>query len=391
MADKKRPFLPPTVIALGVISLLTDLSSEMVFPLLPLFLTRDLKAGALFLGIVEGTADTVSSLLKLVSGAFSDRLSRRKPLVVVGYGIPASVRPLIALATAPWHMLAIRVTDRVGKGIRSAPRDALIADAAVEGESGRAFGFHQAMDDAGAVFGPLIATALVAAGIALRPVFLVAAIPGLLAFVVAASLMEPPHEKKVVASSGASASIPGPAKQFFAILLVFSLGNSSDAFLLLQAANRGIPAAAIPLLWSTHNVSRVVSSYGAGWVSDHVPRAWLIVMGWVVFAGTYLGLAHSTSAVQVWPLFIVYGFYYGLADPVSKALVRDLVPAEARGRAFGVFNFITGASALPAGLITGGLWKAFGAQVALSYGAATAGLSAVALVVWQLNRRPATA
>lgn len=382
--------LPLTVIILGLTSFFTDASSEMIFSLLPAFLVDTLHASAGYLGIVEGAADTVSSLLKLASGKLADRLPSKKPIVIAGYGIASAVRPLMAIATAPWHILAVRVTDRIGKGIRSSPRDALIADAA-ENNAGRAFGFHRAMDHAGAVVGPLLAVAFTTgAALSVRTVFWIAVIPGAIATALVFFVREKPKtaaapEAQAKAPAAAltlephAAKLPAPLRSYFAILLVFSLGNSSDAFLLLRARDLGLSA---PLLWSVFHVTKLLSSYIAGDLSDRMPRTRLILVGWVIYCVTYVGFGFATAPWHVWALFIVYGLYYGLTEPAEKALVKDLAPASVRGKAFGYYAFITGVTALPAGIATGALWSSFGARTALSVDAALAGASALALVAW---------
>ena len=384
----KRDRLPLAVVLLGFTSLFTDVGTEMIFPLLPVFLTEALKAGPAYLGLVEGAADTVSSLLKLASGYIADRTKSRKPLVLFGYGLASAVRPFVALATKPWHVLAVRVTDRVGKGLRSSPRDALIADAAGD-KVGRAFGFHQAMDNAGAVAGPLIATGLIAMSLSLRQVFWIAVIPGAIATLLVALVKEPPHPTSTPTST------PTPTRLFtrtlvsyLVILGVFSLGNSSDAFLLLRARNLGLTTAQIPVLWSVLNLSKVVWAYLGGDAADRIPRARLVAGGWAVYALVYLGLGQATQAWHVWALFVLYGVFYGLTEPVEKALVRDLAPPDQRGRAYGAYNFVVGVTALPAGLLMGVLWRVWGPAHALEVGAGLAAVSGVALLLWDAYRRP---
>jgi MFS family permease len=394
-APQRLPGLPRAVVLLGFTSLFTDIGTEMIFPLLPVFLTEVLKAGPAYLGLVEGAADTVSSLLKLVSGVVADRTPKRKPLVLFGYGLASAVRPFVALATRPWHVLAVRVTDRVGKGIRSSPRDALIADAAGD-RAGRPFGFHQAMDNVGAVFGPLLATGLVAASFSIRTVFWIAVIPGFIATILVAIVREP-SRPPATRPSGPS---PGPElppprialltpqlATYLSVLAVFSLANSSDAFLLLRARSLGLPTAEIPILWSVLNLSKVVWAYLGGNLADRLPRARLIAVGWFVYALVYAGLGRATAAWQVWIVFIVYGVFYGLTEPVEKALVKDLVPPDRRGRAYGAYNFVVGITALPAGLLTGWLWRLAGPEIALEVGAALAGVAGTLILVWDAWRR----
>jgi MFS family permease len=375
------------VILLGLTSFFTDAASDMIFPLLPIFL-GSLGAGAAFLGLVEGIADATASLLKLVSGYLADRTPRRKPLIVLGYGLAAVAKPLIALATAPWHVLTVRVADRIGKGIRSAPRDVVIASAAVPGQAGRAFGFHRAMDHAGAVVGPLVATALLGLGLGLRSIFWIAAVPSALSVLCVLLVREPkPKPDPSIARDATPAPrsrerLPARLRSYFAILLLFSIGNSSDAFLLLRATNLGIAPAVLPILWTVLHVSKLTSSYlGGGW-SDRVPRGYLIAAGWIVYATTYVGLAFADQAWHAWALFVVYGTYYGLTEPAEKALVKDLAHDAVRGRAFGYYNFVVGISAVPASLLTGWLWQAHGPALALTTGAGLAGLSAVLRLIW---------
>jgi MFS family permease len=385
-----RAKLPATVVLLGLTSFLTDVSSEMIFPLLPLFLSETLGAGAAFLGLVEGAADTVASGLKLAAGSVADRLPRRKPLVLAGYGLAGCMRPLMAAAVAPWHVLVIRLSDRVGKGLRSAPRDALIADTVDPNHAARAFGFHRAMDHAGAVIGPLVATLLLAGGLGLRSVFALAAVPAVLAFVAVLAIRETPAARRVASSptdpAGASA-LPGSLRAYLGILFVFSLGNSSDAFLLLRARDLGLSAAAVPALWALLHIVKSTSAYAGGLVADRWQRTTVIMAGWAVYAAVYLGLGVASAAWQVWLLFAVYGVYYGLTEPAERALIHDVAPAAARGRAFGYYHFIIGLTALPAGLLTGWLWSSFGPRVALGVGAGLAGIASAALLIWNAAAR----
>jgi MFS family permease len=363
----------------------------MIIPLLPVFVVS-LGGGALFLGLVEGAANATASFLKLASGYWADRVRRRTPLVLFGYGIAALARPLVALATAPWHVLAVRVTDRIGKGIRTSPRDAIIASSVAKEDTGRAFGFHHAMDHAGAVTGPLIATALVASGLSMREVFWVAAVPGGLALVAILLVREPAAPPRAPASRETHPNaIPAPFRSYLAILFVFALGASSDAFLLLRARECGLDVAAIPLLWAVFNLSKLVSSYFGGALSDRIVRVRMVVAGWLVYALTYFAFGLASAPWQIWTLFVFYGLHYGLTEPAEKALVRDLAPVTARGRAYGQYHFVLGLTAVPAGLITGFLWDEFGASVALNVGAALSLVAAALLVVWSRQSLPRSA
>jgi MFS family permease len=383
--------LPLTVLALGVVSFFTDVGSEMIFPLLPVFLSDCLRASPSSLGLIEGAADVASSLLKLASGLLSDRWARRKPLVLLGYTLASAARPLVALAQTPWHLLAIRLTDRVGKGLRTSPRDALLADVAPEGQAGRVFGFHRAMDHTGAVVGPLIASGLLGLGLPLRTIFWCTAVPGVLCIVVLLGVREPPPSRHAGAPDAPAAPLAPPLPRalglYFGILLLFSLGNSSDAFLLLRARELGVGTAALPVLWTALHLYKLLCSYGGGVLSDLWPRWRLIVGGWMVYSATYLGLALAHRRWQVWLLFVLYGVFYGLTEPVEKALVKDLAPALARGRAFGIYHFIVGGSALPAGLLTGWLWQSRGPSTALMTGAVLASLAALLMLAWSQRDR----
>ncbi len=382
--------LPAAVIALGFASFFNDIGSEMVFPLLPVFLVS-LGAGPTYLGIVEGVADATASVFKYVAGYLADRLPRSKPLVVFGYALPCSVRPLLSLATGPLHVLAIRVTDRIGKGLRTAPRDSLIASAVSNEEAGRAFGFHRAMDHAGAALGPLLATLLLLLGFTIRQVFLVAIVPSVLALVAVAWVREVPRAKRSTIageSAPARAKLPGSFPSYLAIIALFALANSSDAFLLLRANEIGVPTATLPLLWAVLNFSRVGCTVVGGRLADRFSRVRLIAAGWFIFALCYVSLGFANDVWMVWPLFAIYGLHNGLCEPAERALIRDLAPESARGRAFGLFHGVVGACAIPAGLWMGWIWEAWSARSALSIAAAVALIAAAALVLWERNRVP---
>ena len=386
--------LPRTVVELGAVSLLTDLSSEMIYPLLPVFLSTVLGAGPLAIGAIEGAAESVAALLKLASGWWSDRLPRRKPLVIVGYGLASVVRPLIGLAQNVSQVLMIRLADRTGKGIRGAPRDALIADAVDASQRGRAYGFHRAADHAGAVAGPMVAFALLTwGGVSLRTVFLLAAIPA--AAAMAALIFGVREERRQVEKADARPNLDrsGLDRRFWAylgVLLLFTLGNSTDALLILRANDLGVSAAIIPVLWAVLHVVKSVSSTPGGILSDRLGRRPLIIGGWLIYAAVYLGFAFASATWHAWLLFIVYGLYFGMTEGVEKALVADLVPARVRGAAFGWYNLTIGLAALPASLLFGGLWQRYGAPAAFLTGAALALVAALGLMLVTSNQRTAT-
>lgn len=384
-----RKPLARNVKALAGVSFFTDVASEMIYPLLPLFLTTVLGASAAALGVIEGIAESVSSLLRLPAGWLSDRLGRRKPLILFGYGVAAIARPLIGLSQSAGQVLAIRVSDRFGKGVRSAPRDALIADSVEESQRGYAFGLHRAADSFGAVVGPLIAWAVLGLGwVELRELFLWAAVPGaisvaLVLFVVrerepevrvapvAAPSATPP------ASGAASAALGAPFWRYLSVLLLFTLSTSTDAFLLLRASQLGVPTALIPILWAMLHVVKSSTSALGGGLSDRLGRRPLILGGWTIYAAVYLGFAAATVQWQAWALFLVYGLYFGMTEGTEKALVADLVPAARRGTAFGWFNAALGLGALPASVIFGLIWEGYGPETAFATGAALAGLAAL--------------
>jgi MFS family permease len=377
------PRLPRTVRTLGVVSLLNDLASEMIYPLLPAFVTGVLHGSTAALGLVEGVAEATASLVKVASGWVSDRVRQRKALVVAGYGVSAALRPLTALATAVGHVLVIRLVDRIGKGLRSAPRDALVAAVTPPELRGRAFGFHRSMDHAGAFLGPLVAAALLACGLGLRPLFALAAVPGLLTVIVLIAAVREPRESSPPLPLAPTTSAPAPLsaayRRYLAVLALFTLGNSSDAFLLLRAQQAGLSLAAIPLLWAFHHGIKSAMSTWGGALSDRIGRRRAIQAGWAVYALAYLGFALATRPLHVWLLFALYSLYFALSEGAERALVADLSEANSRGRAFGLFHGITGATLLPASLLTGVLWQMLGAPIALGTGAALAALAGLLL------------
>ncbi len=379
------------VLALGAVSLLTDFSSEMIYPLLPIFLTTALGAGPAALGIIEGVAETTASLLKLFSGALSDRTGRRKPLVVAGYGLSAAMRPLVGFATSWGHVLAIRFSDRIGKGFRTSPRDALIAGYVPAEDRGRAFGLQRAMDHLGAVVGPLAAFLLLnLAGLPMRTVFLLSAIPGaaavaaLLAFVREPQAPPPPHAGGILSGGG----LPPEFRKYLVVVCLFTLGNASDAFLILRAVEAGVPVRYVPLLWGAFHVVKSSFSMPAGILSDRWNRKNVVVSGWLVYAVTYA--LWGTVGGPAWEvgLFLAYGLYAAATEGVERALVADFVPQERRGTAYGWFHLAVGLTALPASVLFGLLysWKGAGAAFGTS-----ASLAVAASVLLLFLRLPSSA
>jgi len=393
--------LSPTVIFLGLASFFTDCSSEMIYPLLPVFLSSVLGAGALALGVIEGVAESTASLLKVASGVWTDRTRRRKPLMLAGYGLAGLARPLIGLAGAWPFVLAMRVLDRIGKGLRTSPRDALIADVTDPDMRGTAYGVHRAMDHAGAVVGPLLAAGLLAlfawlwptagADRHLRWVFLLAAVPAVAVMVILVfGVREPPaHADAESPRANFKALWSGTDRNFKTFLLavlVFTLGNSTDAFLLLRLKSAGISAAGVAVLWALHHVVKMALTYVGGRLADRMGRRTMIVMGWAVYAAVYLAFALVSSKAGLIAIFLAYGIYFGLCEPAEKALVSDLAPKPLRGTAFGCYHGVIGLAALPASLLFGLLWQQFGMTTAFATGAGLAALGSVLLMATKSGR-----
>jgi len=369
------------VILLSLISLFTDLSSEMVYPLVPLFLSSVLHAPATAIGIIEGLAESAAGLLKWISGALSDRWGRRKPLVLAGYGLAALTKPMLAAACAWPPVLIARVLDRFGKGLRGSPRDAIIAQSTEPELRGRAFGFHRSADSIGAVLGPLSALAILAVlHENYRAAFLIAFIPG----IVSTLLVLPVQDYPAKPQRGPLASLRLPAdrrfRRFLLAYAVFSIGNSSDMFLILRASRLGAAGTTAVLLFAICNSLNVLSSYPAGIVSDKLGRKRVLVAGFLLFAAVYLGFGTAHSVAPLWALFAVYGIYLGLTDGVSKAFIVDAVPAAEHGSALGLQAAAVSICTLPASLLAGWMWQAIGPAAPFLYGALMALVAAILLL-----------
>jgi MFS family permease len=393
-----RP-IPRPVWFLGWTSLFTDAATEMIYPLLPIYLSRVLGAGAASLGIIEGVAEGINSILKVGSGWLSDRRSRRRPLVIAGYSLSGAARPLIALTMTWPQVLIIRAIDRTGKGIRGAPRDAMLARFADASSRGRVFGFHRAMDHTGAIVGPLLATAfLYFMPGEYRTLFALTAIPGAIAvamlFLVREEDAQPPIAPVAPTEPVtplAPTRLPKRLYGVLGVILVFSLGNSADAFLLLRLSDALGAATYVPLLWSLlHIVKASLSTWGGG-LSDRLGRKRVIVIGWAIYAVVYVGFATATSAVTFISWFILYGVYFALAEGAEKALVADLTPSRRHGTAFGYYNAALGAGTLTASVVFGYLYEHFSPATAFTTGAALAGVAAVLLMLVPTHREPGDA
>lgn len=390
--EEERVPLDPTVKALGVVTLLNDLSSEVVVRTLPLFLANVLGVKTGIIGLIEGVAESTATLLKIVSGYVADRSGKKKRLALWGYGLSGFTKPLLFFATGWPLVLCVRLLDRVGKGIRSSPRDALIADVTTPEHRGRAFGFNKAMDKAGAVVGLVLAAAIVHFGgtgqltltrANYQALVLLSVLPGTAAvFVLAWWVRERPSTLRTSTGTVRLAwhSIPTRFKAYLVVLTVFSLGNSSDAFLMLRAQTLGFTPVEIFLVLAAFSLVISLSSTPAGTLSDWLGRRRLIVAGWAIYAVIYLGFAFASSAWQIWALYIGYGLYYGAFEGAASALVADLVTPELRGTAYGLFNGAVGVAALPASLLAGLLWDWYGPPAPFLFGGALALASAVVLV-----------
>jgi MFS family permease len=371
--------LPRNVWLLGAASLLNDTASEIIFSLTPAFL-KTIGGTPQHLGLIEGLADTVAALLKLQAGRWSDRLQARRAFVIVGYVVAALIRPFSALAQLPWHLVSIRLIDRIGKGLRTAPRDALLAESVPETSRGRAFGLHRAMDHLGAALGPLLATVFLYLypGYT-RTLFGLTVIPGLLVLVAVLMVREGRGQEKsaeVDVSANNSSPLPGRFRWFLAAMVLFALGNSSDAFLLNRCLDVGVKEIWLPTIWFAFHIAKSAGNVIVGRLVDRIGARWPLLIGWILYAAVYLGFAAAAQAWQAIALFMVYSVFYSLTESAEKTIVTQLVPADQKGRAFGWFHFSIGIAALPANLLFGTLyvvhpWLAFGV------GAALAGLACV--------------
>ncbi|MFZ2070772.1 MAG: MFS transporter [Halobacteriota archaeon] len=357
------------VILLGLVSLFTDLSSQMVFPLIPLFLTTALGCTATVVGLIEGSAETVASLLKVFSGYWSDKVARRKLFVLVGYGLSSLMKPLFAFSYAWQSVLGIRIAERVGKGIRDAPRDAIVAESCDAGVRGKAYGVHRAMDGIGSILGAVLALFLLVF-LGFRNVFLLAGMPALIAVLLIVFVKE---EKQTNVYSERTIRVSFKAltpelKHFISVATIFTLGNFGYAFLMIRALNIGLSNHKAMLMYIIFYVVYTIFTIPAGLISDRLGRTPVIITGYTIFGLTSLGLVFVSELFQIIWMFILYGVFYALIDGVQRAFVVDLAPSDLKATALGSFHTATGLAALPAGLIAGILWDTVSPETTFIYG-----------------------
>ena len=382
--------MPATVVGLGLVSFLTDISSEAIFPLLPVFLST-LGASNAFIGLVEGAANFVANVLKYFTGVISDRRARLKPLVLWGYGLSTFVRPLVAFAFAPWHVLFVRVCDRIGKGIRTTPRDALIADATTPSIRARAYGFHRAMDHAGAAVGTLLSigllwllgatTAEAASAEQMRTVFLWAAVPGVLAMVALVLTKEPTRQLPPPSETKVSPALPRPLKRALLPITLFAFANVTDVFILVKAMALGASPMVLPLLWLVIHLMKASTATAGGRLADRYGKRNILALGWAVYAVTWSAMGLTQTLPLLWAFAVIYGMSNGLVEGAEKALVAELASGNAKGKAFGAYNMLIGFAALLASTSFGLVWDKLGGAVAFVGSGVLALVAAVVLLV----------
>ena len=389
--------LPATVVSLGLVSLFTDVSSEAIFPLLPAFLVS-LGASGAFIGFVEGTAEVVANTIKYVMGPIVDRRSRLKPLVLLGYGFSTLLRPMAAFATAPWHILLVRAGDRVGKGVRTTPRDALIAAATDRSMRARAYGFHRAMDHSGAAIGTLLAAGLLwllgASGgpgstEKMREVFLWAGVPGLIAMWFLARTVEPEKPSTIAPTTAAREGLSSPLRRLLFVLTLFAFANATDAFLIVKAARIGAAPALAPLLWLVLHVVKAATATSGGRLADKYGKRNSLVLGWLVYAALWAAIGFVDTLGTLFLLTALYGTSHGLVEGAERGLIADLAPSHKRGTAFGAYNLLIGMAALAASTAFGAVWDRFGSILAFCGSASFALVAAVSLLLLLPNHKPA--
>lgn len=378
--------LSKNVISMGAVSFLNDLSSDMIYPYIPIFLTSVLGASAAFVGLVEGVADATASILKIFSGRLSDIFGRRKPFIVFGYSLSAAMKPVLAITTAPWHVLLVRFMDRVGKGTRDAPRDALLSFSTENKNIGKAFGFHRAADTLGASLGPLLAFAVLPfINNDLRTLFLLSFVASFFAVIILQVFVKEvriSEESAVIAAKKGEGrhrafmsmqefkSLGVPFIIFLAATTIFSLGKASEAFLLLRAQSLGVTLALIPIIYFVYSITFALLSTPAGALSDRIGHRNTFMIGMIIFSGTYLLFAYAASLSTIWFLFVIYGFFSALTEGVGRAIVADMIEEKLRASAYGLYSALNGIALLPGSLVFGLLWDKFGPSASFGYGAA---------------------
>lgn len=387
MQNKKIFGFSKNVFIAGLVSLFMDISSEMIYPLLPIFLTTVLGASKATVGIIEGIAESTASILKVFSGWLSDRLGKRKFLMGIGYGVSVLSRPIMATSASWGEALTARFVDRFGKGVRTAPRDAIIADSVENNSLGKAFGFHRAMDTIGAVIGPAIAFLVLAMFLNnFRLVFWLSVIPGVISvLLIIFFISEKRHTRQ-------EAGLPkltfkdfnGDFKKYILVIAVFSIGNSSDAFLILRAENIGVSKELIPIIYLVFNLVYSLSSTPMGILADKIGMRKMILLGFLFYAGIYAGLAFAANQFHIWGLFILYGLFKGMSEGAQRAYLASIAPPERKATAFGIYHTAVGLALLPASIIAGALWDKIGPEATFLYGTAT-GLTA--FILFGIKRR----
>ncbi|WP_240419113.1 MFS transporter [Paenibacillus periandrae] len=389
--SKKRGFfaMNPVIVVLGLVSFFTDLSSNMIVPILPLYLTTVLHVQVSSIGIIEGIAESTASILKLFSGWITDRFGKHKLLMIVGYGLSNLTKPLFALSGTWGQILLIRFSDRFGKGIRTSPRDALVADSTTKEERGKAFGFRRSMDALGAALGPLVAFGILAMyANNFRLVFWLSVIPGLVAVaLILFFLKEKRHDENQKKTSLPKIGFRNLDRGFIIFTLIstlFAVGNFSDAFLALRAQDAGMLPALIPLAFFALNMSSSIFSMPIGMLSDRIGRRPVLIYGFIIFALIYFGFGMAKSVMWIWILFIFYGLYYAFTEGIQKAYIADIVPEGQRGTAMGTYNAMIGIAALPASIMAGFLWQTFGPMVAFSTSSVIAIIAALLMIILRI-------
>jgi MFS family permease len=386
--------LPRNVVALGMVSLFMDISSEMIYPLIPLFLNNVLLASKTYIGLIEGVAESTASVLKVFSGWLSDKLGKRKSIIFWGYGISVFSRPILASASSWLGVLVYRFTDRAGKGVRTAPRDAIIADSTESGSLGKAFGFHRSMDTVGAVIGPALAFLILAlTGGKFQTVFWISMVPGFFALACIAIFVSDTNRIPAGLDAGIRPSISFGRlernfKAFLTVVTIFTLGKTSEAFLILRVQELGVAVAAIPLLYLSFNGVSALLSTPLGIMADRIGKRRMVLASYVFFAVIFLGFAFATSQMHGWLLFLAFGVFVAMNEGVQRAYVATMIEPEIMATGYGIYHTIVGLAALPSSIIGGTLWEHFGAQAPFLYGVAMALIASLLFVVLLRDRTP---